>query len=199
MFSIFDFFNFDEKIYYFLTNKKNYDILFWDNVNLGTIATLSAVFLALYTAQKSIDLVHEQLKIEQLPLVVITDSIYIDRDDRENEHMSIEFMNIGRGPAVRITACLDNKNRDAPFFVSNESHSFELGANSKKISRSIDEGRLNTKLLLPDGTMQIFDKKNPLYIHIYFEDQMGNKYHRKAKFFSEPGMLKLMENIDYKN
>jgi len=195
-FIFFDFFNLDEKVYFLLTGKHNYDILFWGNINIGTVATLSAVFVALYSSQKSIKLVNKQLRIEQQPLVVVENSIVID-PDRKNDYLQIKFKNIGRGAAVRITACLSRTDRNKAFFHYNESHTFELGANAKSVSRRIDKGILDERMKVSDGTIQLFSKKNPLYIHIYYEDQLGNMYHRKAKFFTQPEILKLIENKNY--
>ena len=110
-------------------------------------------------------------------------------------YCKIKFKNIGRGPAVRITATFDRSNPDKAFFAADESHSFELGANQHSDERRIEESIMRARIYDTEGNAKtINNNSDPLYIHIYFKDQLGNSYHRKTKFFWEGSLLKLMEN-----
>lgn len=199
----FDAKNLDNFLYQYLRigSLSYYDLPIWGLFT--AVGTISAVVVALYASYKSTQHVERQLKIEQEPYVVAKNGISIEgidgpSTDRKKDYLKLSLKNIGRGPAIRITVTgmLNDPNKSL-FEDKKDPHSYDLGSNDEKIDWKIDENNLK-ELVKKRYNIEItqLNKDQPIYLYIFFSDQLNKNYQTKVKLFRSGSgdFLKVMEN-----
>lgn len=207
----FDFSNFDRTMYLFSCNVASsifpvictnfYDIPIWEaTITFGTIA-------AAYFAYAAIAESNKRLEIEQTPHLVFSNHIGSAHNNNLNQLINVQLKNIGKGRAVNVRITADDKKRISIVEGSN-SNSIDL-KEGENMSWAIDEGQV-IKGLKVMGTMitstifetipdeNILDEnekdKSDLYLYLWYEDQLHQKYKTIGKFRHCGHFFKHMES-----
>ncbi len=170
-------------------NPTNCNWQFWQ---IGeVIAVSSASIIALWSGWRAHKDNSLQLQASQRPLIKLLENIKIAKgsnDDAKSIDLSIK--NIGRGPAINITANFFLEGRNNALFEREYPHSINLGTGEDfhdwKINptnmKSQVRKQLNTKESNLDGLFRfLMEKKKYLNLYVFCNDQLGFNYIFKIK------------------
>lgn len=154
-----------------------------DALEIGNIVNALVVLSAFAALRSSNDNLSRQLKVEQQPLIVVTEPIIVE-ELLSSAPPNLMIKNIGRGPALGVRFSFTS---DAvmPIFEANQPNSVDLAAGEEK-----RDWRVQAELL----KSQVAASQDSFFLYNLYTDQLGNHYHGRTRFSLENGVLKILQN-----